>query len=99
MKFVMKSRVAIIGSILIVITLLMAMLMNSINATKPIGYTVYRVRSNDNLWTIAAEQSNGYGEIDTRFIIDEIVEKSDIENPDMIQSGQTLIIPQYAVED
>ena len=99
MKFVMKSRVAIMGSILIVITLLMAMLMNSINATKPIGYTVYRVRSNDNLWTIAAEQSNGYGEIDTRFIIDEIVEKSDIENPDMIQSGQTLIIPQYAVED
>ena len=99
MKFITKSKVAIIGIVLIIVTLFAVMLRNSINATTPVAYTRYRVRSNDTLWTIAADQSNGYGEIDTRCIIDEIVKKSELENRNKINPGQELIIPQYAVED
>ena len=99
MKFITKSKVAIIGVILIIVTLFAVMIKNSIDATTPVAYTRYRVRSNDTLWTIAADQSNGFGKIDTRFIVDEIVEKSKIENRNKINPGQELIIPQYAVED
>lgn len=57
-----------------------------------LGYTEYRVRSGDTLWTIAPK-SNGYNKLDTRKIIEDIEEKSNCTAN--IYPGQLIYIPIY----
>ena len=57
-----------------------------------LGYTEYRVRSGDTLWTIAPK-SNGYNKLDTRKIIEDIEEKSNCTAN--IHPGQLIYIPIY----
>ena len=58
------------------------------------GYKEYRVKSGDTLWIIAAE-SNGYDSMDTRKIIDDIIEESDCSG--YIYPGQVVYIPIYDI--
>ena len=58
-----------------------------------IGYEIYAVESGDTLWEIA-EMSNGYDNIDTRRIICDMREASDLETSSL-QVGEIIKIPMY----
>jgi hypothetical protein len=61
---------------------------------EPIGYTKYTVKRGDTLWALAA-MSNGYGELDTRCIIDDIKAESNCTAD--LRVGQTIYIPEYDI--
>ena len=82
----------------VVVSLITALLLSvwlffSIDHTLDIMSTEhYTVQYGDTLWGIA-KQSNGYNRIDTRIIVDDIMELSDCTTT--IHYGQTVQIPIY----
>ena len=80
-----------IAIIVVVISLcVVAVICSRTPEPQPIGYTSYRVRSGDTLWSIA-EMSNGYGYIDIRVIIHQMDADPEIHPNDIV------MIPQYEV--
>lgn len=63
---------------------------------EPMEYSSYTVKSGDTLWSIALRESNGGGKMDTRDIIDDILQESNVS--DNIIPGDVLYVPQYGGE-
>lgn len=81
---------------IIVITLLLAVFVcanfTRYIAPNPIGYITHVAEKGDTLW-ILARKSDGYGNIDTRAIINDMQKKSDID--DCLMVGDIVYIPVY----
>lgn len=58
----------------------------------PVYYETYVVQSYDSLWTVAS-MSDGYGELDTRRIIEDIKDMNNIG--DVIYPDQVVYVPMY----
>ena len=66
----------------------------TLNSSTPevVNTVPYTVKNGDTLWNIA-RQSNGYGELSTRRIVDDIKRLSDCS--DDIKKGQVILVPVY----
>lgn len=62
----------------------------------PVDYTQYVVESGDTIWDIA-HMSDGYSKVDTREIVQDIIEYSNCS--DMIYPGDIIYIPNYYIEE
>lgn len=78
----MKNRTMLIAMLLIGIIGITAAIKNNSYA-EPISYDIHVVENGDTLWKIA-EQSNGYGHIDTRKIIEDMNCGANIHKGDII---------------
>lgn len=85
--------VAAVALVLLVI-LLGLVILQAVEPLPVVTYNEYTVRPGDTLWEIARE-SNGYGHMDSREILDDIRERSGCDQN--IQPGQILYIPVYAI--
>lgn len=85
--------IAALALVLLVI-LLGLVVLKAVEPLPVVTYNEYTVEPGDTLWEIARE-SNGYGHMDSRQILEDIRERSGCDQT--IQPGQTLYIPVYAI--
>lgn len=79
--------------LVLVMAIILTVLLLLPTKEEPKEYTMYRVRSGDTLWEIARRESNRGGEMDTRLIIEDILEESEVG--DQLHPGDVLYILQY----
>lgn len=79
--------------LVLVMAIILTVLLLLPTKEEPKEYTMYRVRTGDTLWEIARRESNRGGEMDTRLIIEDILEESEVG--DQLHPGDVLYIPQY----
>lgn len=91
----MKNDKMIVIFLLIFTAAVFVLLCFSAQEQNILFYTEHTVKSRETLWGIAKE-SNGYGLIDTRDIVDEIIAESKIKKT--IVPGQVVFVPQYDLE-
>lgn len=79
--------------LVLVMAIILTVLLLLPTKEEPKEYTMYRVRTGDTLWEIARRECNRGGEMDTRLIIEDILEESEVG--DQLHPGDVLYIPQY----
>ncbi len=91
-KYVARRRVALLLILVTLIIFLSTAIAMAYDKPDVVDYRVYVVSSGDTLWDIA-KTSNGYGNMDTRDIVDDIKDVSNCNSN--IKTGDKLYIPIY----
>lgn len=86
----MKKKIFCIGCYLLILAIWNVVCNHRI--PKPVSSETYIVQNGDTLWTIA-KLSDGYNEIDRRYITDDIAKLSDCNAN--LRAGQVVKIPMY----
>lgn len=91
----MKKRVRLYSCFAIVLLVLCFVVSVAVANDRPniVGYDTYVVSEGDTLWSIASS-SNGYGDIDTRDIVHDIRDASNLPTAD-VWIGDVVQIPIY----
>ena len=87
-----RLSITFVAVVVLTIALLFAVAYATNNTPKIVGYNTYVVTYGDTLWDIA-KTSNGYDNMDTRQIIYDIQQASNITSD--IQSGDIIQVPIY----